>query len=212
MKFKKEKVIGAVIAGGKSLRMDGQDKRTIKLGGVTLLENAMSRLAPQCEEVVISYADLPLSQQKNTDKEVFIADVIADKGPLGGIYSVMAWAKQNRPAVDRIVTCPADSPFLPKDLIEQFINKPTKNNNDPICLASWQGSIEPLFGIWQISIVDKLEHYIKTSARLSVLSFAKFASFETLDISSQHSAPFFNINTPDDMALAQEIFEREKNG
>ena len=49
-----ERVAGVILAGGRSRRMGGTDKASLQLGGETLLERAVARLAPQVSDTVIS--------------------------------------------------------------------------------------------------------------------------------------------------------------
>jgi D-lactate dehydrogenase len=46
--------LGLVLAGGLARRMGGGDKPLVKIGGATILERALARLAPQCEGVIIN--------------------------------------------------------------------------------------------------------------------------------------------------------------
>jgi molybdopterin-guanine dinucleotide biosynthesis protein A len=48
------KVLGAVIAGGQSRRMGGEEKAFLALGGCVLIERVISRIAPQVDSVVIN--------------------------------------------------------------------------------------------------------------------------------------------------------------
>ncbi len=79
-----ERVAGVILAGGRSRRMGGTDKALLQLGGETLLERAVARLAPQVADIVIS-ANGDLSRFASYTLPV-VADSASDHtGPLAGI-------------------------------------------------------------------------------------------------------------------------------
>ncbi|MGA2794315.1 MAG: NTP transferase domain-containing protein, partial [Roseiarcus sp.] len=90
--------LGVVLAGGLARRMGGGDKAMVKVGGRTMLERVVARLAPQCDGLILS---------ANGDPARFAAfglPVVADAvegfaGPLAGVLAALDWAAANRPNV-----------------------------------------------------------------------------------------------------------------
>ena len=48
------RTLGLVLAGGLARRMGGGDKARIEIGGVTILDRVLARLAPQCAGIIIN--------------------------------------------------------------------------------------------------------------------------------------------------------------
>ncbi|MGA7490710.1 MAG: NTP transferase domain-containing protein, partial [Xanthobacteraceae bacterium] len=48
------KPLGVVLAGGLARRMGGGDKARLRVGGKSILERVLARLAPQCTAVIIN--------------------------------------------------------------------------------------------------------------------------------------------------------------
>ena len=89
---------GVLLAGGLARRMGGGDKPMRQIGGRTILDRVIARLAPQCDGLILN---------ANGDPARFaafglpvIADGVADfPGPLAGILAALDWAAANRPDV-----------------------------------------------------------------------------------------------------------------
>jgi len=115
-------VAGVLLAGGKSQRMGGGDKCLRPLGGRPLLAHVIERVRPQLRDLVLN---------ANGDPARFASfglpvapDTIPDfAGPLAGVLAGMDWAAANAPDCPWIVTIPADSPFLPGDLVARLLTR-----------------------------------------------------------------------------------------
>ena len=103
--------IGIILAGGKSSRM-GTDKAALRMNGESLLKR-MRRvlLAAGCTQAILS------GHCRDDWEDEFIPDLLPNLGPVGGIISVMFWAKNYVPANTSFVFIPVDAPLLSADLI-----------------------------------------------------------------------------------------------
>ena len=80
------RILGAIIAGGQSTRMGGQEKSFLQLDGTSLLERTLSRLRFQVDEVVIN-ANGDASRFAATHA-VVVEDILTDVGtPLAGLQA-----------------------------------------------------------------------------------------------------------------------------
>ena len=106
-------------------------------------------------------------------------------------------------------------PFFPRDLTSRFLQA-TKGKEKAIALASTNGRIHPVFGLWPVELADHLEDQLHSGMR-KVLEWAQLhemieVPFENKS-SDQHDVdPFFNINRPEDLAkrpsrLRRNIYE-----
>jgi len=199
------KICGILLAGGQSRRMGGREKSLMSLQGVTPIEWVAKRLHPQVNEMAIN---------ANGDAERFDflgLPVLPDTvdgfvGPLAGVLSGMRWATKTHQA-DYIVTAAADTPFIPSTLVERLTADISSDHR--IAMAYSNGRIHPVAALWPCDLADELEYFLTVENERKIIFFAKRhglveTEFKLIDGHAGHD-PFFNINTPDDMAIADEI-------
>ncbi|MBP2201541.1 molybdopterin-guanine dinucleotide biosynthesis protein A [Methanococcus voltae] len=95
---------------------------------------------------------------KNKYRQPITWDTIAGKGPLIGIYEGMKISKG-----DWILVLPCDMPYISKKAIEKLISKvelAEKGGYDCIVPKHKNGFIEPLFSLYHISSIKKLENIV----------------------------------------------------
>ncbi len=204
-----EQVAGVILAGGLSRRMGGGDKGLRELGGKPLMLHVIERLARQAS---------PLAINANGDPSRFAAfglpvipDAAADfAGPLAGVLAGMRWAAQAAPAARFIVTAACDTPFFPEDLAAKFLSA-AGSTYPAIVLAMSAGRVHPVFGLWPIALADDLEAALALGTR-KVLHWADryprfIAEFLPLRLDCMLADPFFNANTPEDLAEAAALLK-----
>ncbi|APO75046.1 molybdenum cofactor guanylyltransferase [Rhizobium etli 8C-3] len=190
---------GVILAGGRSTRM-GQDKARVMLGGHSLLDHAITRLAPQVSTIAVNADSEPQCGLR------FIPDIVPGKaGPMAGIHAAMAHAATFAD-VSHVVTVSIDSPFFPAELVADFvavIDSPAK-----IAIAASEGRPHPVFGLWPVSLRDELADWIATDEKRRVRDFllrhdVAEVAFPLHPTRASLLDPFFNINTPDDLVEAE---------
>jgi len=198
-------VLGVILAGGLSRRMGGEEKSLMTLHGSTTIERVKSRLSSQIDDIVIN---------ANGDAERFShlnLPVVADTvegfvGPLAGVLAGMRWAAENSKHT-HIITAAADTPFFPEDYAMRM-----KEAETQIVLASSNGRRHPVFGLWPISLADALEHFLVVEENRKVMLFVERYSNSIVEFPNAENGDdqFFNVNTPDDMQVAEKIATGEK--
>jgi molybdopterin-guanine dinucleotide biosynthesis protein A len=193
------KILGAIIAGGQSTRMGGREKSFIKLDGATLLDRTLSRLRFQVDDVIIN---------ANGDAQRFAAagalvveDILTDVGtPLAGLQAALYYGANN--SYDAVVTVPSDAPFLPLDLVERLLEGGEVTG---AAIARSGGQDHYLTGIWTTAMAKPLGRLIETEGMKRVQDFAIRAKAEKVVWAALPHDPFFNINTPEELSLAEQI-------
>lgn len=199
-------LVGVILAGGSSTRM-GMDKVLMPIAGKPMLAHAIERLAPQVDRVVLSANGDPARFS------AFAVPVVGDAidvglGPLAGLHAAMLWAKSNLPAAGLVASVPADSPFFPANLVRRLSEE---QRPEAIALAASSGGPHSVFGLWPLSLFDDLEKFLRSGASPKVLTYAgghapRFVHFADIALpNGQAVDPFFNVNTPEDAARAEEI-------
>ncbi|QKV17647.1 molybdenum cofactor guanylyltransferase MobA [Oricola thermophila] len=197
-------IAGVILAGGLSRRMGGSDKAFLPLGGRPLIAQVLERLASQVETIAIS-ANGDLSRFAPFNVPVFSDAIDGYLGPLAGIYSAMRWAEGRQAGYTHVVTAAADTPFFPEDLAARLVaNAATPRT---IVMACSAGHRQPVFALWPLSLAGDLSEWLKRGETLKVGAWASRhelaeAPFPMLEDGTD---PFFNINTPDDLAAAGAI-------
>ncbi|WP_118135298.1 molybdenum cofactor guanylyltransferase MobA [Oceanicella sp. SM1341] len=194
-----------ILAGGLSSRMGGGDKGLLAPGGRSLIDRVIGRIAPQAGALALN---------ANGDAarfEAFGLPVIADSmaghpGPLAGVLAAMDWAA--RAGQESVVTVAADTPFFPPDLVAR-LQRAAAEAGTPLALAATPRpggglSRHPTFGLWHTGLRDDLRAALEDGLRKVVLwTDAQGCATASFDVTSFD--PFFNVNTPDDMAEAERM-------
>jgi molybdopterin-guanine dinucleotide biosynthesis protein A len=197
--------LGVLLAGGMSRRMGGGDKALRPLGGRTLLEHVIDRLAPQVGGLVIN---------ANGDAGRFarfglpvVADGVPDfAGPLAGILAGLDWAVANRPDCPDIVSVATDAPFLPRDLVARLRREREDAGADLACAAS-AGRSHPVVGLWPVRLRDALRAAVVAEGVRKVDVWTARYRLRVVEFPEKRPGldPFFNINRPSDLDRAAEL-------
>ena len=200
-------VAGVILAGGLSRRMGGNEKSLLQLAGKQPVSWVADAMKPQV-------GHLALNANGDPDRFGFLnLPVLADTvegfvGPLAGILAGMRWAAKLE-GVSHLVSAAADTPFLPADLVEK-LQAATVHHND-IAMADSVGRIHPVFGLWPIHLADELEHFLVVEDKRKILEFANRYSLHSVNFDKPNADPFFNINTPEDLDVAEKMAKAMNN-
>jgi len=183
-------IAALVLAGGSASRLGGGDKTLLPLGAATVLHMLLARLRPQAAALAISANGDPLRFAR------FGLPVLPDApghaGPLAGVAAGMAWATER--GADTLLTVPGDTPFIPMDLA-------TRLGAAPAWAAS-DGAVHPLLALWPTSASGQLRAWLTDGTDLRVKNFGATLGMRAVAFADTPN-PFFNINTPSDLATAQ---------
>lgn len=193
--------LGVILAGGLARRMGGGDKALLPLGDGTMLDTVLRRLTPQVAAVALNANGDPARFSR------FGLPVLADSvpgfvGPLAGVLAGLDWAAEE--GVEAIVTVAADTPFFPRDLVEGLLQA-SAGGGSQIALAATEGGKaggwQPTFGLWPVALREDLRASLEGGTR-KVLEWADRHGAARA-VFSGGVDPFFNVNTPEDLAEAE---------
>ncbi len=196
-------VPGLVLAGGLARRMGGGDKPLREIGGRTILSRVISRLAPQCEGLLLSANGDPLRFAS------FGLPVVADgvkhyPGPLAGILAGLDWAAAHRPNAQWILSAPGDCPFLPRDLVVRLRDAVSAQDAE-LAVAASQGRSHPVIGLWKVALRDALREALVVEGLRKVDAWTGRYRLATVAWPAEPVDPFFNANTVEDLAEAERL-------
>ncbi|MEM9095508.1 MAG: molybdenum cofactor guanylyltransferase MobA [Pseudomonadota bacterium] len=199
-----KKTAGVILAGGLSRRMGGGDKSVLDLGGATILSRVRRRLSEQVEDLALNANGDP-SRFRALELPVVPDTIDGFAGPLAGVLAGLDWAAEA--GYDKIVTVAADTPFFPSDLVERLTAAAEAENDAPLACAQTQGRDHPTFGLWSVALREDLRTALAEEGLRKVVLWTERhgcarAEFPMVETTRGPLDPFFNVNTPDDMAEA----------
>ncbi len=198
-----DSVAGVLMAGGQSRRMGGGDKCLLELAGRPVLDRIIRRVRPQVGPMVLN---------ANGDQARFAgfglpvaADVVDGfAGPLAGVLTGLEWAAANAPGCDWVASFACDAPFVPADLVACLIDAVAADGADMACARSG-GRDHPVFGLWPVRLAAALRRALVDEDIRKVDVWTARYRLVRADFAADPVDPFFNLNSPDDMARAEAL-------
>lgn len=192
-----------ILAGGTSRRF-GRDKASEPLNGRPLLrwvERSLDQVAQ--EIIVVKAAGQRLPALEAHKPLAVIEDLIAGKGPLGGIYSGLQAASHE---LSIAVAC--DMPLLCVPLLRRLC---VLADGYDVVIPRRQGRPQPLHAVYRRSCAQAM-HQEMQAGRLEVISFlhAVHVRYVDEDEWSPYDAEglsFFNVNAESDLVQASELLK-----
>jgi molybdenum cofactor guanylyltransferase len=180
--------------------MGGGDKALLEIGGRSLLAHAIASLGPQCRALVIN---------ANGDAARFATfglPVVADSiegfaGPLAGVLAGMDHAAAHFPDATDILSAPADTPFLPADLMAR-LEAGRKAAGAVIAVAASGGRAHHAVALWPVALREALRVALASEGERRVSAFIRRYPHVTVDWPTDPFDPFFNVNRPEDVVAA----------
>jgi molybdopterin-guanine dinucleotide biosynthesis protein A len=183
----------AVLAGGAGSRIGG-GKPLIVLGGKTLVERAFERARNWSDFSVVS---LRSADQVKPLGLPWIADAPGIEGPLAGLAAALEWAHGQ--GANALLTIPCDMPFVPDELPLRLI---ARIGEMGAAIAVSGGNLHPVCGLWRSAAAAEIPAYCASGKR-SLQGFARHIGFTEVEWPATARDPFFNINSPADLAAAE---------
>jgi len=201
---------GAVLAGGGARRYGGVPKGLLEVGGRRILDGVVDVLQSVTGALPLLVANAPDAAAWRPDLTT-MPDVRPGCGSLGGIYTAVT-------AAAGPVLCVAwDMPFVPAALRRALAQAATGGGGGGeydafLPESSGRRGLEPLCAVYgpacRPAIARRLERgdlqaiSFHPDVRVGILSLADVKKFGDPD------ELFFNVNTPDDLARAEELWRR----
>jgi molybdopterin-guanine dinucleotide biosynthesis protein A len=192
---------GLVLAGGLARRMGGGDKAMIRIGGETILERALARVAPQCAGMLINANGDP-TRFARFGLPVVADDVSGFAGPLAGILAGLDWLAANAPTIAWLASVPGDCPFLPRDLVAR-LHAARAAAGVPLACAKSGDWRHPVVGLWPVGLREDMRRALVDEGLRKIEAWTARHGVGLAEWPAEPVDPFFNVNTPEDAAQAQ---------
>lgn len=187
-----QNISAVILAGGKGSRLGGIDKGLVKLNNLTLVQHVINQIQSQVSQIMIS-ANRNLDVYKSFGFPVYEDEINDYAGPLAGILKALQQCKS-----EWLLTVPADSPFVPINLVERL----SENIQDNKIVMSHDGKyLQATFSLIHKSLEPDLKKFLQQGERKARVWMQQQAH-TIVDFSDQTDA-FININTEDDLIKAE---------
>jgi molybdopterin-guanine dinucleotide biosynthesis protein A len=189
-----------ILAGGKSLRF-GRSKALQAIGGKSLIQWVVDRLATLSTEIIIATAHGEAIPCSSAVRIRTVVDIYPRKGPLAGIYSGLTASSSPRAIV---VGC--DTPFLSVGLLEYMsqicstfdvVVPRVENKVEPLCAVYSKNCVAP--------ILELLEQNELGIRKLFSMVKVKYVEEDKMNSFDPEHLSFFNINSQDDLKRARKL-------
>ena len=191
-----------ILAGGKSRRMNFNDKSLQKINKYSLIDRVIVRAKKQVDYLLINSNSDHI--KNNYNEYIVIKDTIkGNLGPLAGVLSGLEWIKKKDSEINWLITFPVDSPFFPTDLVDIFLSHV---NEEQIIVAESNSRIHPVFAMWNKNLIPYLKETLNNRT-LKIDEFTKNFKMKVVKFPFIDYDPFFNINNQDDLIKAKKIEE-----
>jgi molybdenum cofactor guanylyltransferase len=198
-------IAGVILAGGRASRMGGGDKTLRAIGGRPILAHVIERLRPQVDALVLNANGEP-GRFAGFGLEVVEDSVGGFAGPLAGVLAGMDWAAARGASL--VASAAGDTPFFPADLVAR-LRAAMVAEGTPLAMAMTPDperglSRHPTFGLWSVELREALRAALAAGER-KVIGWTEPLGCARA-VFDEGSLPFFNVNTPDDLVRAEELF------
>ena len=182
----------AIMAGGKSSRMNYNNKALLSYKEKTFIENIIEA-GKNFKKVVIVANNKEIYRDFNVD---VISDIYVGNGPLSGIHSALSYSD-----TDKVLCVACDMPLISKDTLEFLAN--VKEEYE-VLVPRVNDRLQPLCSIYSKKILGKIEKALENDDnKLQKLIYS--LDYKEVHEKSLTEGEFFNINTPDDYKRLEEI-------
>lgn len=198
----KAPVVGLILAGGLAKRMGGGDKCLLPLAGRTLLQRTIERAQPQVEELLLNANGNSLRFARS--RLPVIPDEFANNpGPLSGVHAGLKWMSHDNPDAEWLVSIASDTPFFPRDLVEKLLAAALAHKAQ-LAIAKSNSGLQPIFTLWHVSILKNIEAQLASNQIPKLQDWVCAQKHVIVEFPQAGYDPFLNINTPQDLYLAEE--------
>jgi molybdopterin-guanine dinucleotide biosynthesis protein A len=190
---------GVILAGGLSTRYGGQNKAFLKVGGVRIIDRLFGVFSELFDEIII-VTNQPLDFLEWD--ALIVTDIFQARSSLTGIHTGLFHA--GRPFA---FFSACDTPFLKQEVVEVVLEE-IEPADDVIVPRTSQG-LEPLCAAYSRRCLKPAEDHIR-AGKLKIQLALKRSRFKYVpEARLREKDPglisFFNVNTPEDLARAEEL-------
>lgn len=176
----------AILAGGKSSRMNYNNKAFLSFKEKTFIEHIINA-GKSFKEIIIVANDKEVYERFNLR---VVEDIYKGNGPLAGIHSALKSSN-----TDYVLCVACDMPIVSSELLDFLGNY---NEDYEILVPKYKERLQPLCSIYSKNIIGKIEEsLIRNENKLQrFIMSSNYKVIEELDNRKFEEEDFLNVNTP----------------
>ncbi|MBW1842535.1 MAG: molybdenum cofactor guanylyltransferase [Deltaproteobacteria bacterium] len=196
---------GIILAGGRNTRFSGTNKAFVSIGGKRILDRIYDVFCDLFQEIILVTND-PV-QYLEWDFDI-VTDLFPIRSSLTGIHAGLFYM-----TTPYAFVAACDTPFIQTKLVKtilkgiapriDIVTPETAEGYQPLCSVYSKRCLNP--------ITRQLEKQELKIDRIFKKVRLKTISEKTLREQDSDLISFYNINTPEDLAMAEEILSRISN-
>ncbi len=190
---------GVILAGGLGTRYGGENKAFLRVGGVRILDRLFEVYREVFEEIIL-VTNNPVEFLEWD--ALIVSDIFPLRSSLTGVHAGLFYASH---PFAFFSAC--DTPFLKKEIIETVLKQidPT----DDLVIPQTSAGLEPLCAAYSKRCLKTAEEHLRAN-KFKIQLALKSGRInkipeERLREKDPELVSFFNVNTPEDLARAEQI-------
>ena len=192
---KPKDVTAVILAGGKSSRMNGEDKTVLEIGGRPLIMRVMDVVTPMFREILVA-GGVP-GRFKDLQGVRVVSDSVEGIGPLAGIRAGLEAAR-----TEWVFVVAADMPLIDRGQIAAVIDGV---GPDVSAVVPRLGDkCEPLHAAYRRDLIPLIDRFIARNER-KLTRLLDEMQVRWVPIDPGHLRYFKNINRPEDVSAVKKL-------
>lgn len=190
---------GVILSGGLANRYDGTEKALLRVGGKRILDRIYTIYRELFEEIIL----VSNHPEKFLEWDLLIvSDLFPIRSSLTGIHAGLFYSSNPYAFISA-----CDTPFLKKEMVESVINRIEAQID--IVMPETSAGFEPLCAAYSKRCLEAAQNHLEREKLKITKTFRKSRiktiSEKVLRKIDPELRSFFNINTPEDLARAEEM-------
>ena len=196
----RDRISGAIVAGGESTRFGGQLKGLCSVGGIRMIDRVRAALEPVAHDIAL-VANAPDADSWLPGIRA-VRDQGTERGSLVGLRTAVACAE------GPLIVVAWDMPFVRSELLSLLISR-LQPGTDAVIPDGPQGP-EPMCALYTPGCLTAIDSALerrdlRLSSLVSQLPGAARVGISEVSAVGDPSRLFFNVNTPADLELAEQM-------
>jgi len=183
--------------------MNGADKPLLQLAGKALIGHVIDRVRAQVDTLLIN-ANGELARFAAFGLPVVPDAQTGFLGPISGVLAGFEWVAANLPSTEWLVSLPCDCPLLPADLAQRLIDG-AEQAGVPVAVAASAGRRHHVVAAWSMKLPLHGDDILTGRGIRKAGDFVDSFRHVQVEFPDSPYDPFFNVNTPEDAVIAEEL-------
>lgn len=201
-----------ILAGGRSLRMEGASKPALPIGSESMLARRVRLLSGLFSEIIVSVPFGGLAGMEELlspsmlDSVTVVSDPLPGIGPLAGLISALSTTSSPAAFVSTV-----DAPYLVPSLTALLAAALTGH---AAAVPLWRGYPEPLVACYSVDIIPAVQRTVDAGQH-RIVSFyddidVVYVDERRIRAADPGGRSFVNINTPEEYRQLLAAVQREE--